>query len=511
MTEKSPLLVNRRTLLQGAIASAAGLPLAGAATRVLASEPLDREQMREAIDIGFDDSLRRIEDWIRLPTVAAEQLNIEQGADYMAQLASEAGFQKVRKVATGGSPAVFGVIDVGAPRTVGLYFMYDVKQYDEPNWASPPLEPTLFDHPKGRALRGRGAANHKGPEATFLAALHAFQAAGVQLPVNLVLLAEGEEEIGSPNFMNAFKDPEVLAALQGADDVFMPTGMQGLSGEMAIYLGAKGIIECELIASGERWGRGANQDIHSGFKASVDSPVWRLVEALQTLVSDGGNKPAIDGWYEHYRPLTERERALIAESARNSNEAEVMKAFGVNRWINDMSWEEALEANASQPTVNIEGLVAGYTGPGGKTILPSRATAKLDLRLVPNMTAKDGVAKLRAHLDQRGFEDIAIIVGGHYDPTETAESSGLVRAEKATLERLGVAHSIVPRIAGSYPGYLFTGAPLFKPFNQFGLGHGGKAHAADEFYLIDSNTPEIAGLREATLGYVEFLYELAAL
>jgi len=501
--------MKRRTLIEGAIASAAVLSSTGA---LAAASDSELKAIKQAVDAGYDASLRRIEDWVRFPTVAAEKLNVDEGADYMAKLASDAGFTKVRKVATGGSPAVFGVIDAGAKRTVGLYFMYDVKQFDEPNWSSPPLEPTFFDHAKGRALRGRGVINHKGPEATFLATLHAFKAAGVPLPVNLVLLAEGEEEIGSPNFFNAFKDPEVLAALQGCSDVFMPTSMQGLDGEIGIYLGAKGIIECELIASGgERWGRGSSLDIHSGFKASVDSPVWRLIEALSTLVKDGGNTPAIDGWFEHFRPLTDRERELIAESARNSKEADIKQVLGVQRWINDKSWQEALEANAGQPTVNIEGLVAGYTGPGGKTILPSRATAKLDFRLVPNMSAKDGLAKLRAHLDKRGFQDIEIKAGGHYDPTETAETSSLVRAEKATLETLGVSHSVVPRIAGSYPGYLFTGAPLHKPFNQFGLGHGGKAHAPDEFYLIESKDPKVAGLREATLGNVEFLYQLAAL
>ena len=498
--------MNRRNVIKGAIASAAALSTASAFAAANSSK---LKAVKKAVDAGFDSSVRRIQDWVRLPTVAAEQLNIEQGADYMAKLASEAGFSKVRKVATGGSPAVFGVIDAGAKRTVGLYFMYDVKQYDEPNWTSPPLEPTFFDHPHGRALRGRGVINHKGPEGTFLAALHAFRAAGVQLPVNLVLIAEGEEEIGSPNFTRAFEDAEVMRELQRADAVFMPTSLQGLGGEVAICLGAKGIIECELISSGERWGRGATQDIHSGFKASVDSPPWRLIEALSTLVQDGGNKPAIDGWFEHFRPLTDRERALIGEAAKTSNEAELKQIYGIRRWINDMSWREALEANASQPTVNIEGLVGGYTGVGGKTILPTRATAKLDMRLVPNMTAKDCLSKLRAHLDKRGFNDIEIKAGGHYDPTETPEASGLISAEKAMLRRLGVPHSIVPRIAGSYPGYIFTGAPLHKPFNQFGLGHGGRAHAPDEFYLIESNDPKIAGLKEATLGYAQFLYELA--
>lgn len=114
--------MNRRILIQAAIASAAALSSAGA---FAAGNAGKLKAVKSAVDAGFDSSLRRIQDWIRLPTVAAEQLNIEQGADYMAQLASDAGFRKVRKVATGGSPAVFGVLDAGAKRTVGLYFMYD--------------------------------------------------------------------------------------------------------------------------------------------------------------------------------------------------------------------------------------------------------------------------------------------------------------------------------------------------------------------------------------------------
>jgi acetylornithine deacetylase/succinyl-diaminopimelate desuccinylase-like protein len=501
--------MDRRTVIKGAIASAATLSTAAA----FASAPpaSKMKSIRRAVDADFEQSLTRIKDWMRLPTVAAEKLNIEQGADYMAKLATEAGFTRVRKVATGGSPAVFGVLDAGAKQTIGLYFMYDVKQYDEPNWTSPPLEPVMFDHPMGRALRGRGACNHKGPEGTFLAAIHAFRSAGVPLPVNLVLLAEGEEEIGSPNLRNALKDAEVLAELQRADAVFMPTGMQGLKGELAISLGAKGMIECELIASGERWDRGAVQDIHSGMKAAVDSPAWRLIEALSTLVKDGGNTPAIDGWFEHYRPLTDRQRVMLAKLNGTSTDAEVKASLGVKKWINDLPLAQAMERMTSEPTVNIEGLVAGYTGPGGKTILPTRATAKLDFRIVPDMKAADCLAKLRAHLSKRGFGDIEIKVIGNYDPTETSETSGLVLAEVAMLKRMGIEHTITPRIAGSYPGYIYTGEPLRKPFNQFGLGFGGKAHAPDEFYLIESNNRQVAGMREAAMGYVEFLYTLASI
>ena len=500
---------DRRDVLKAAAATAA--LLAPGAALAQSRRDSDREAIRRAVDAGYEDSVRRIQQWIALPTIAAERLNIEEGADYMARLATEAGFTGVRKIPTGGVPAVFGVLDAGARRTLGLYFMYDVKQFDPAEWASPPLEARIVDLPQGRAIRGRGATNQKGPEAAMLAALHAFRAANRRLPVNLVLLAEGEEEIGSPNFINVFRDPEVLAAMRGAEGVIIPTNGQTANGNATVTLGAKGIIECELVASGERWGRGPARDIHSSLKAQVDSPVWHLVEALGTLVRDHGNTPAIDGWFEHVRPLTEREKAIIAEAARNRNEDETKRALGVQRWIDDLPWQASLERLVSQPTVNIEGLVAGYTGPGGKTILPARGVAKLDLRLVPNMTVADSLPKLRAHLASRGFGDIEVNMTGGYDPTSTAEDTPLIRAQQAVLTRSNVPWSLWPRNAGSWPGFVFTGDPLRKPAGQFGLGLGSGAHAPDEYMVIESRNPAVAGLKEAIMGYVDFLYEMATI
>ena len=159
--------------------------------------------------------------------------------------------------------------------------------------------------------------------------------------------------------------------------------------------------------------------------------------------------------------------------------------------------------------MNIEGIVAGYTGPGGKTVLPSRATAKLDMRLVPNQTLDDCIAKLKAHLAKRGYGDIAINVSGGYDPTETDENSALIRAELAAYQKAGIKTSVYPRLAGSWPGYVFTSAPVSLPAGQFGFGHGSGAHAPDEYILIESSNPKVLGFDDATMGFVEFLYQAA--
>jgi acetylornithine deacetylase/succinyl-diaminopimelate desuccinylase-like protein len=393
---------------------------------------------------------------------------------------------------------------------VGLYFMYDVKQADPSEWSSPPWEAALVEKPGlGKVIVGRGAVNQKGPEAAFLAALHAIRGAGRKLPVNLVFVAEGEEEIGSPHFPQIVRRPEVQAALGRCVGIFVPSASQGLDGAVTLTLGAKGVVELELIASGERWGRGPRRDIHSSNKARVDSPAWHLVEALATLVSPDGNDPAIEGFAEKARPLSAAEKAMIAEAARRLDEGSAKKLLGVDRWVHDVSWREALELLMSRPTVNIEGLVGGYTGPGGKTILPGRAVAKLDLRLVPDMTAAAALAALKAHLAKRGFGDIEVHMSGGYDPTSTPADAAMIRAETSVYRRGGIDPVILPRNAGSWPGYIFTGEPLRLPAGHFGLGHGSGAHAPDEYYVVESKNPKLQGMDGAVSSFVDHLHELA--
>ena len=164
-----------------------------------------------------------------------------------------------------------------------------------------------------------------------------------------------------------------------------------------------------------------------------------------------------------------------------------------------------------RPTVNIEGLVGGYTGQGGKTILPHRAVAKMDFRLVPDMTVADCLPKLRAHLDKRGFSDVEVNMTGGYDPNTTPSDAATIRAEMDTYKKYGIDALLWPRLGGSWPGYVFTEPPLKLPAGHFGLGHGSGAHAPDEYYLIDSANPRLQGLDGAVSSFVDYLYELAAI
>ena len=474
------------------------------------SQQSDLTPIFREVERRHDEAVQRLQEWIRQPSIAAENRGMNEGCELTMRMLRDAGFQQVTKLPSDGQPGIFATLDAGAPRTLGLYFMYDVKQVDPAEWSSPPWDAALVDKPGlGKVVIGRGAVNQKGPEATFLAALHAIRGANRKLPVNLVLVAEGEEEIGSPHFPQVVRRPEVLAALKNTIGIFMPAASQGLDGEVTITLGAKGVIECELVSSGEKWGRGPKADIHSSNKARVDSPAWHLVLALQTLVTPDGNDPAIDNYEERVRPLSADEKAMIAAAAQRMDENAAKKLLGVEHWVHDASWTEALERLMGRPTVNIEGLVGGYTGPGGKTILPHRAVAKLDLRLVPDMTAADSLEKLKTHLAKRGFGDIEVNMTGGYDPTSTPRDAAVIRAQQAVYRRSNVEPILLPRNAGSWPGYVFTGDPLKLAAGHFGLGHGSGAHAPDEYYVIESANPKVQGIDGAVRSHVEYLYEVA--
>ena len=500
--------MNRRTFLEGVGATAAALSVPPAIRA--ATNSSDLAKVYAEIEKRHDEAVKRLQDWIKQPSIAAENRGVSEGCDLLIRMLKDAGFDRAERVPTDGQPGVFATLDAGAPKTIGLYFMYDVKQADPAEWSSPPWEAAIVDKPEfGKVVMGRGAVNQKGPESAFLAALHAYRGAGRKLPVNLVLVAEGEEEIGSPHFPQIVRSPEVANALARCAGVFMPSADQDPDGVVTITLGAKGVIECELIASGEKWGRGPSKDIHSGNRPRVDSPAFHLVQALATLVTPDGTDPAIDGFADKARPISAAEKAMVAEAAKRMDENVAKKQLSVKVWSGNRGWLESLERAVSRPTVNIEGLVGGYTGPGGKTILPHKAVAKMDLRLVPDMTAADSLAALKAHLAKRGFGDIEVNMTGGYDPNSTAPDAKLIRAQRTIYRRMASEPILWPRSGGSWPGYVFTGEPLKLAAGHFGLGYGTGAHAPDEYYVIESTNPKIQGFDGAARSFVEYLEELA--
>jgi acetylornithine deacetylase/succinyl-diaminopimelate desuccinylase-like protein len=284
---------------------------------------------------------------------------------------------------------------------------------------------------------------------------------------------------------------------------------QNLAGNTTLMLGVKGIVYFEAQATGGDWGGPRSAEIHGSYKVLVDSPVWRLVQALSTLVSEDGNTVLVPGFYDDVRPPTEEEQTLIKGLAVTWNDEMLQGLFDVDHWIDGLSGRDAIVEAIYTPTLNIDGIWAGYTGPGTKTILPHTATAKIDTRMPYGQDPDKQLAKIRAHLDAQGYEDIELRMLGGYPAAQTSVDTELVQSMIQVANKYGEPPTVNPRIYGSAPFYQFT-ERLGLPMLPAGLGHGSGAHAPNEYYVIEPvEGSKIAGLAEIEKAYVDLLYALA--
>ena len=505
--------MDRRDFLYGG-ASAAALGLLSPdnlrVTASLRSAEGGREAVHHHIEANLTAHLEKIQEYLRQPSVSAENIGIQECADMTREYLAAAGCKETELIPSDGHPGVWGFCDAGAERTLVIYWMYDVQPVNPEDWTTPPFEARVVPEKRwgenGKIIRARGAINTKGPERAFLNAVESIRAVDGKLPVNLMFLCEGEEEMSSPHmpeFVARYKD-----RLLKADGVLFPMCGQEPDGRANLYLGNKGIVYLELETIGnETTGGPTAFEIHSSLKAAVDSPVWRLMQALATLTDATGNVIRIEGITDSIREPTAREREVFEALLNDLDTDLMMKQLKVKRWIDGVDKREALRRLLFTGTVNIDGVWAGYTGPGGKTILPHKANAKLDFRLVPNQSAADIIPALRRHLDKHGFQDVKINWSNGYDPSQTDPDSELVRTALDTYQSYGVKTVVWPRIAGSAPFYLFT-RELKLPLVIFGLGHGSGAHSVDEYLVVEADPP-IKSLADIEKGYADFLYRFA--
>lgn len=463
------------------------------------------------IDAHRAEHLEHLRRWVRQRSISAQSQGVQEMAALLRDDLKALGFREAEVVPTTGHPGVWGFYDAGAPKTLVVYMMYDVQPVEPTDWKVDPFAGEVVDHALGRVLMARGATNQKGPERAFLNAVEAMVKGEGRLPVNLMVLAEGEEELGSPHYpelIERFRD-----RLRTADGVLFPMNGQGPDGSIGMTLGVKGVLYFELEAQGsaERGGPKA-AEVHSSFKAITDAPALRLAQAIASLTSPDGNTILVPGYYDAIRQPTAEEQRLVNGMLDSWTEREpaMRRGMGIDRWIDGMSGRESLLQYLFNTTLNVDGIWGGYSGPGVKTILPHRATAKLDSRLVPNQTPDESLRLIRRHLDARGFQDVVIRQLSGYPPAQTSVEAPLVRAAIGAYNKRGVTPSVAPRLAGSAPYYVFT-QTLQLPLVPGGLGHGSGAHAPNEYMVIEPAAgSRIAGLAEVEKFYVDLLHALAA-
>ena len=467
----------------------------------------EHREVYDHIDKSIDDHLAALQRWMRQRSISAQNDGVLEMAEMLRGDLEALGFQEAELVPTDGHPGVWGYYDAGAEKTLVVYMMYDVQPVNPDDWQSPPFEANVVDHELGKVIMARGATNQKGPERAFLNALQSIIAVEGKLPVNIMIAAEGEEELGSPHY------PQIIDAyedrLRSADGVLFPMSVQSPGGSANMLLGVKGILYFEMESRGGEWGGPQASEIHGSYKAIVDSPTLRLVQALASLTSEDGNTILVPGYYDDIRPPTSEEQELINGAAMQQDEAGLKKSIAVDRFIDGLEGREAMVEMLYMPTLNIDGIWSGYTGEGVKTILPHIATAKVDSRLPMGMDPDKALQMIRDHLDEQGFGDIVIRKMSGYPAAQTSVHADLVQALISVYNKYSDGLSIQPRIGGSAPFYQFTDR-LNLPLVPAGLGHGRGAHAPNEIYLVEpaENVP-VAGLAEIEKAYVDLLYALS--
>lgn len=461
------------------------------------------------IDANLNQHIAQVQELVRQPSISQENLGIRECAALLKRRLDALGCRQTAIVETEGHPVVYGELWSSAPRTLIIYLMYDVQPVAGEKWSVPPFDGAVVQLPPfGRVLMARGAKNSKGPLQGFLNAVDSIRAVHTVLPVNLLFVIEGEEEQGSAH-LHQFVD-KYQHSLRQADAVLFPYALQETDGRTIIWPGTKGLLYVELECNGARWGRGPTQyDIHASQKAIVDSPAWRLIHALSTLTSDDGNTILVDGFFDSVRMPSPGEIDTVNRLAKTFTLTSFRELWKVETFREHTDTRDLLSKYFFTPTLNIDGIWSGYLGPGSKTVLPYRATAKLDSRLVPNQSTDDILAKIRAHLDRRGYQDIELRVLGKGEWSQTSPDAGIVRAIVRGLREHGVEPEVWPRNVGFFPAYLFTRSPLNLDFCIGGLGHGGRAHSPDEYLVLDGNA-QVAGLAGMGKSYVSILFQYAS-
>jgi acetylornithine deacetylase/succinyl-diaminopimelate desuccinylase-like protein len=477
------------------------------------------KKVYEYIDEHVDEHVENLQKWIQQPSISNTGEGIQESAEMVKGFFDQLGCQESKVYDVGvaewgqqSNPVVYAKCDEGAEKTVVIYWMYDTMPVTQPDlWKAPPFEGKLVEQaPFKKVLIGRGATNSKGPQMAMWNAFMSMKAVAGKLPVNLIIVAEGDEErmsMGYRTFIKAHPD------LFKSADAMYRFGGQSFNGGGELSGGSEGLFYVELTTSGKKWGRGPNySDIHGGFKRSVDSPAWRHIKMLSTLIDDTGNKVMIDGFYDHIAPLTKAEEDKLRDQSSRIDLATAAKNLGVERFIADTPYD-FLKMSRYGTSMNLDGIWAGNMFAGGSgAILPNKVTSKHSFRYVPDMSSKDILAKLRKHLDKHGYTDVEINVIGDQPWAKMRYDTEIAKALTETYDIFHIKYSQPSMVASilspAWPAYLFAGDPLNIPVVGGSAGHGGNAHAANEFYVIEG-AGKVYGIAGAEKSIATVLYNYA--
>ncbi|HAL54912.1 MAG TPA: dipeptidase [Bacteroidetes bacterium] len=450
------------------------------------------QQVLSYLDANKDRFLAELKDFLAIPSVSSQSTHnadIRRCAEWVANQMSTIGLQTVQIMETPGHPVVYADW-LGAPGkpTILLYGHYDVQPVDPVNlWTSPPFEATI----RGENLYARGSADDKGQVYIHFKAIEAWMKNNSSLPVNLKVIIEGEEEVGSANLDSFVKEHKELLK---ADMVLISDSSMFAKGVPSLCYGLRGLAYMEVEVTGP------NTDLHSGsFGGSLHNPIQALSEIIASL-HDKNGKITIPGFYDDVRPLSKTERAAFKKLPWNDRK--YAKQWGLKNLYGEKGFT-TLERLWARPTLECNGIWGGYTGEGAKTVLPAKAFAKISMRIVPDQTSAKVAKLFERHLKKIAPKTIDIRVralhGG--EPAITPIESPGVRAAVAALQKGFGKKPLYQREGGSIPIVVQFKKLLGLDTVLLGFGLPDEnAHAPNEFINLDNF---FGGMRTAAHFYNE--------
>jgi acetylornithine deacetylase/succinyl-diaminopimelate desuccinylase-like protein len=432
----------------------------------------DYSQYDSFLEAHLTESVNELSQLVTQPSVSAQNWGLKECADLVGNMLKQRGFS-VEILETDGAPVVYGERAAKSDKTIIIYNHYDVQPAEPLElWETPPFVPTLRE---GK-LFGRGVSDDKGDITCRLFALDSLLTLDGDLPCNIKWVIEGEEEVSSIHLHSFVEDHKEKLK---ADACIWEGGGVDHHEQPTQSLGMRGICYVELSVET------ASQDVHSGLGGSIfPNAAWRLTWALNSLKGPD-ERIRIPGFYDKVRKPSQRDIELMKALPETANE--YRQRYGLHGFLKGLEGGVELRlAQVFEPTCTICGLTSGYQGPGSKTVLPAKASAKVDFRLVPDQFPEEIVKLLRSHLDAQGFEDVKVNFIGGEAPARTDPDDAFVKLVVDTaLDIYGMPMQIVPMIGGSGPNYVFR-EYLNVPIVTTGTGYpGAQAHAPNENVRLD--------------------------
>ncbi|WP_400163639.1 M20/M25/M40 family metallo-hydrolase [Brevibacillus sp. TJ4] len=432
---------------------------------------MDQGQVIKRVQEHLPQTLETLKEYVRLPTVSAQHSAIPETVAFVVAMMEKLGGVTRVLDDLGGNPVIYGFFPAGSKgdpgKTLLFYNHYDVQPpepFDE--WETPPFEPAVKD---GK-LFARGVADNKGDLVARLTAIQLLQESEDGLPCNVKFMVEGEEEIGSPNLEPYLRKYQELFS---ADACIWEFGSKDEAERISMVAGIKGMAYLELTCEG------AEIDMHSSIGAYVDNAAWRLVQALATM-KNKENEILVEGFYDGILEPSERERQVVRNLPFDTEA--ISRLYGLKRpLITEALGVDPREAMVFHPTMTICGIESGYTGEGAKTVLPKRAKAKVDCRLVPGQDPEHILACVKSHLLKHGFDDISVKMWNGQKAYRSDYDHPFVSHVMETARHVyGHEPIVAPNSAGTGPMYAF-GEALRLPIVSTGVGwSGSKVHAPNE-------------------------------